>query len=923
MLFVIILSSFAVMTPKGRANPAAPVISSVTSITAANLQSITISGSGFGNTQPLKVPAWDGDGSVDTVVTGTTPVLCISNSGIAPDAWAAGVENASNHVHCAIGLYIFSWSDTVIVLGGFGSALNTNGQDPWNIAPGDPLDVFVWTPSGETHYKIKVESSTIMIYEVKPSSSIVFHGTVGIKIGVTNKGTEVENFDLVIKEQRLNTSPPIPLPYENWLGNLHVSSLQPGASKEYSFTWNTMGFAPGAYIINVYATIANARFLNAGPIFLQDIGYVILVAGKGLFGKQDQVSIDSACNRAYETLREVGFPRDHICYLNPWPQSIETQNDVWKTANSGNLEDAIENWAGSRVNRVEPLFLYIFAHGSTKGGVPIQGFTINSAPYGLYDDVVYDNNLSSWLGDLKGNTGAQLCTICNFCYSGTFLDDLSPLANVAICSCGPTETDHNLDAGDGYYVNFFSSSFWTAVHEGFSIGQAFNVACKNVKDGCSENKYSSQTPLLDDNNDGVGHTGPVPNGSPSDVDGLYALNVHIGHCRWSFPWVSSSVATQYSVWPPTGNFTLWAKVENDSSLSQVEACMIPPDFVPPVNDTLGFVNVASENSKMTDLAGDGNFTVNIPAVNFTNHASGPSNFTFAILVVQKDNMTAYPCFVNVVFTENGQPLSDTTPPNVHFTRPLDEAIVHGVMEVNGTTSDDVCLQKCELYVDGGLLQTITFPQISSSYFDFSFDTGSIVNGNHTVMVESYDASNNTGNESVNIHVVNGVHDITIAAVNPSKTVVFGGSNLNVTVAVVNHGSHTEDTNITVYANSTPIGAAILDNLTIDGLEYLTFTWNTTGFSMGNYTISAYASSVPGETNTDDNNFTGGVVAVAFLGDINGDGKVDIGDVAIAAKAFGSHVGWPRWNPDADVNGDGVVSIMDIALIAKHFGQHSP
>lgn len=136
--------------------PTVPVISSVSPITASNLQTIHIYGSGFGNTPPQTVPAYDSDGSVDTVVTSTTPCMGFGNNGNPPDAWAAGVENASNHVHCAIGIYLTSWSDTEIVLGGFGMALHTNGQGPWNIAPGDPLDVAVFTPSGEAHYKINV-----------------------------------------------------------------------------------------------------------------------------------------------------------------------------------------------------------------------------------------------------------------------------------------------------------------------------------------------------------------------------------------------------------------------------------------------------------------------------------------------------------------------------------------------------------------------------------------------------------------------------------------------------------------------------------------------------------------------------------------------------------------------------------------------
>jgi len=48
-------------------------------------------------------------------------------------------------------------------------------------------------------------------------------------------------------------------------------------------------------------------------------------------------------------------------------------------------------------------------------------------------------------------------------------------------------------------------------------------------------------------------------------------------------------------------------------------------------------------------------------------------------------------------------------------------------------------------------------------------------------------------------------------------------------------------------------------------------------------------------------------------------KVDIQDVVIAANAFGSHKGHPRWNPIADINKDSIVNILDVALIAKNFG----
>jgi endoglucanase len=61
-------------------------------------------------------------------------------------------------------------------------------------------------------------------------------------------------------------------------------------------------------------------------------------------------------------------------------------------------------------------------------------------------------------------------------------------------------------------------------------------------------------------------------------------------------------------------------------------------------------------------------------------------------------------------------------------------------------------------------------------------------------------------------------------------------------------------------------------------------------------------------------------AKAILGDVNGDGKVDMKDIAIVAKAFGATPSAPRWNPAADVNGDMAVNMVDIAIVASNLGK---
>jgi len=61
--------------------------------------------------------------------------------------------------------------------------------------------------------------------------------------------------------------------------------------------------------------------------------------------------------------------------------------------------------------------------------------------------------------------------------------------------------------------------------------------------------------------------------------------------------------------------------------------------------------------------------------------------------------------------------------------------------------------------------------------------------------------------------------------------------------------------------------------------------------------------------------------LAALGDLNGDGKVDMRDLSIVASAFGSYPRDPRWNPIiADVNKDNKINMKDLVIICKNFGK---
>jgi len=104
---------------------------------------------------------------------------------------------------------------------------------------------------------------------------------------------------------------------------------------------------------------------------------------------------------------------------------------------------------------------------------------------------------------------------------------------------------------------------------------------------------------------------------------------------------------------------------------------------------------------------------------------------------------------------------------------------------------------------------------------------------------------------------------------------------------------------------------------------LTFTWNTTDFAKGNYTISAYAWPVLGETDTTDNTFIDGWVVVAMVGDINADGIVDIFDCVRIALAFSATPHDPNWDPNADIDNSNLIDIFDLVIVAIHFAETDP
>jgi hypothetical protein len=178
------------------------------------------------------------------------------------------------------------------------------------------------------------------------------------------------------------------------------------------------------------------------------------------------------------------------------------------------------------------------------------------------------------------------------------------------------------------------------------------------------------------------------------------------------------------------------------------------------------------------------------------------------------------------------------------------------------------------------------------------------------------------------------HDIATTNVTPLKTVVGQGYTMNINVTVENHGDFTETFDVTLYANTTIIETKQI-TLTSLNSTTITFTWNTSGFVKGNYTISAYAWPVQGETDTEDNSLTDGWAIVSMVGDVVGDistpgttdwpnGKVDMMDVYAIALTYGHDYPDPWYNPNLDWDNDQKIGMSpEYYLTCMNYGKTDP
>jgi len=152
------------------------------------------------------------------------------------------------------------------------------------------------------------------------------------------------------------------------------------------------------------------------------------------------------------------------------------------------------------------------------------------------------------------------------CQSGSFLPYLTAATGerrVVITSTSPEESAYFVSQGS---VSF-SNSFWTHIFNGHSIHEAFLLSAESI--GGEATAY--QTPILDDNGNGIGNDGS---------DGMLAASLYIGNgneVQGEAPVIGRVFSEPSS--PAHAEILLYAETVTDADgIARVWAVIRPPDY---------------------------------------------------------------------------------------------------------------------------------------------------------------------------------------------------------------------------------------------------------------------------------------------------------------------------------------------------------
>lgn len=244
---------------------------------------------------------------------------------------------------------------------------------------------------------------------------------------------------------------------------------------------------------------------------------------------------------------------------------------------------------------------------------------------------------------------------------------------------------------------------------------------------------------------------------------------------------------------------------------------------------------------------------------------------------------------------------DTQPPTVTITSPPNGSTVSEYVYIIASATDNEKVAKVYFYVDG-VLKAVDY---SPTYY-YYWNSASVSNGSHSLVAKAYDEAGNIGTSpTVTVNVSNGPPDTTPPSV-PSglKARIVSSSRVDVAwrastdnVAVVGYRLYR---NGKLIKTTTTLGFPDR-NVKIGGTYY----YRVAAFdAAGNQSARSAAIKVSIPAGTPKKK----------LGDINGDGSINIRDLSILLSR------WKSTYAGSDLNGDGKIDIRDLSILLSRWGR---
>ncbi len=505
---------------------------------------------------------------------------------------------------------------------------------------------------------------------------------------------------------------------------------------------------PGVYLTNSRAVQLQQPESIAPATASETQSAAIIIAGDRS-DHEFQTQIMYGADQVYNVLvNDRGFMASRVYYLGSLMGG--SHPNVNAISSYANIQYALTTWASANVDSSHGLLIYLFDHGGS-GGMAIPGGTLYAA------------SVNGWLNILEGSKSlTRVIIVYEACESGSFIPTLSKANRIVVSS-----TDATNSAWPSVDWAYFSESFWGSIANGNTIGDAFVAGWYNVE---KNGHYTNQFPLIDDNHDMIGH-GPqvvmvwglpvafLPNGG----DGTDALDTKItGYSGSLFSPLVYLRAPRYLVGKYSDNhIPVTVQVENNTPITSVRVWTSPPGWVsnpplPPDNETSG-QHMGSETGKLVDYL--------VPAQPFNgtytgvidNPAGGPiprGDYNISIYAMTASGISDT-AFVQGNVNDNGLPPTDTRPPVVAITHPLDGALVAGNVNIKATANDDQGLDRVELYIDGSLIDNTTMPS-TTPYPDVmhALVTTAYIDGIHVILAKAFDTSGLYSTATATINVEN-------------------------------------------------------------------------------------------------------------------------------------------------------------------------